>query len=454
MEGSAQVRLVFAGELVSGFRVDEVKRSFGQSYKVDGERLDAVFAGGRTVIKRAVAQGDVERYVQKFRQMGMQVLVEPMEGESRSAAATAPKAAPATAPKAAPATAPKAAPVLAPAAPPAAAPVAAAPTQPPAAAIPSLAPLEEQVTCPNCGERQPRRPFCRSCSTDIARALANKQEELDRARAERLAARNGGRYAPPKSGVAVVHEGTDELPPVMSLSFDGRMGRIAYFNTGMLSLLGIALIGIGAAVLLPIFRSATVVVPLVLAFAAFGVWAMRVSSIRLHDLNRSGWWALVLLIPYVGSVVSLAMMFWPGTGGDNDYGPQPRQGNGIAAAVMGVLLVLMLGGSLLSYRSYTKRVGQEASEAQGQEQFDPRAAQAAEVIIGPAAQKAFTDDYLTQPNHKAFASSDSGAFGWRSGQGSPREAARQAMSACEANRKPYTEPCALMNVNGQWLMKR
>ncbi|KQU78293.1 hypothetical protein ASE08_02990 [Rhizobacter sp. Root16D2] len=437
------MRLVFAGELVGGFRIDEVKRSFGQAYKVDGERLDAVFAGGRTVIKRAVAQGDVERYVEKFRQMGMQVLVEPADGESRPAPVAAPKTAPAAPAVAAPV-----------AAVPFSVPPQPAPPQPAAATVPPLAPPEAQVTCPNCGERQSMRAFCRSCSTDIARALANKQEELDRARAERLAARNGGRYAPPKSGVAVVHEGTDELPPVMSLSFEGRMGRIAYFNTGMLSLLGIALIGIGAAVLLPIFRSATVVVPLVLAFAAFGVWAMRVSAIRLHDLNRSGWWALVLLIPYLGSVVSLAMMFWPGTDGDNDYGPQPRQGNGVAATVMGVLLVLMLGGSLVSYRSYTKRLGHEAAEAQGQEQFDPRAAQAAEVITGPAAQQAFTDEYLPQPNHKAFASSDSGAFGWRSGQGSPREAARQALSACEANRKPYTEPCQLINVNGQWLTKR
>ena len=435
MEGSAQVRLVFAGEVLSGFSVDEVKRNFGQAYRVDGERLSEVFAGGRTVIKRAIESADVDRYVQKFRQLGMQVLVETMDGK----------------PVSVPPTPPAAVPPSAPAMTPTAAPVAAPPPKPLAATIPPLAPLEEQVTCPNCGERQPKRAFCRNCSTDIARAIANKQEEMDRARAERLAARNGGRYAPPKSGVAVVHEGTDELPPVMSLSFDGRMGRIAYFNTGMLSLVGIALIGIGAAVIIPIFRSAAVVVPLVLAFAAFGVWAMRVSAIRLHDLNRSGWWALVLLIPYVGSVVSLAMMFWPGTDGDNDYGPQPRQGNGVAAMIVGILLVLMVATSLFSYRSYTKRMAHEAAESSAQEQFDPRAAQAADVITGPDALKAFTDDYLAQPNHKAFASSDSGAFGWRSGQGSLREAARQAMSACEANRKPYTSPCALVNVNGQWL---
>jgi len=121
---------------------------------------------------------------------------------------------------------------------------------------------------------------------------------------------------------------------------------------------------------------------------------------------------------------------------------------------MGVLLALALIGSMFSYRSYTKRLGHDASEASAQEQFDPRAAQAADVITGPAALQAFTDEYLPQPNHKAFASSDSGAFGWRAGQGSPREAARQALSACEANRKPYTGPCALLNINGQWLMKR
>jgi uncharacterized membrane protein YhaH (DUF805 family) len=336
---------------------------------------------------------------------------------------------------------------------PAAAPVAASPPKPLAGAIPPLAPLEEQVTCPNCGERQPKRAFCRNCSTDIARAIANKQEEIDRARAERLAARNGGgRYAPPKSGGAVGYEPSEDLPPVLSLSFEGRIGRIAYFNTGMLSLLGVALIAVGAAVILPIFRSVGFALLLVPVFAAFVLWSVRASALRLHDLNRSGWWSLLLSVPVFGGLLGLAMMFWPGTGGDNDYGPQPRRGNAVAAVITGVLLVLMLLASFSSYRSYVKRA--RDAEAPATEQFDPRAAQAADVITGPDALRAFTDEYLAQPNHKAFASSDSGAFGWRSGQGSPREAARQAMSACEANRKPYTGPCALMNVNGQWLKQR
>jgi uncharacterized membrane protein YhaH (DUF805 family) len=431
MEGSAQVRLVFAGEVLSGFSLDEVKRSFAQAYRVEGERLEEVFAGGRTVIKRAIALADADRYVQKFRQMGMQVLVETADGKP------VPTSPPATPPIPA-AKAPTAAPVAAP------------PPTPLAATIPPLAPLEEQVTCPNCGERQPKRAFCRNCSTDIARAIANKQEEIDRARAERLAARNGGgRYAPPKSGGAVGYEPSEELPPVLSLSFEGRIGRIAYFNTGMLSLLGVALIAVGAAVILPIFRSVGFALLLVPVFAAFVLWSVRASALRLHDLNRSGWWSLLLSVPVLGGLLGLAMMFWPGTDGDNDYGPQPRRGNAVAAVITGVLLLLMLLGSFSSYRSYVKRA--HDAEAPATEQFDPRAAQAAEVITGPDALRAFTDEYLAQPNHKAFASSDSGAFGWRAGQGSPREAARQALSACEANRKPYTDPCALMNVNGQWL---
>lgn len=419
MEGSAQVRLVFAGELLSGFSLDEVKRAFGRAFQLEGDRLENVFAGGRTVLKRSLGHDDADRYVQRLRKMGMQVQVEPMDGL------------PTPKPTAVPAPAP-------------------APVAP---ATPALSLLEEQVTCPNCGERQSMRTLCRNCATDIPRAQANKQEELDRARAERLAARNGGRFAPPKSDVGGTgFEPTDELPPLWSLSFEGRMGRLAYFNAGMLSMVGIALAGIGAAIVMPAFGSMGVLVPFVLMFVVFLVWAMRVSALRLHDLNRSGWWSLALLVPYAGNVGSLVMMFWSGTEGDNDYGPQPRQGNGAVAMAMAVLMALVLVGSMFSYRSYTKRV--RAAQTPAVEQFDPAAEQATDRIAGPAALKAFTEEYLGQANHKAFAASDSGAFGWRSGQSSLREAATQAMAACEADRKAYTGPCKLVNVNGQWVKLR
>jgi len=42
---------------------------------------------------------------------------------------------------------------------------------------------------------------------------------------------------------------------------------------------------------------------------------------RFHDQNRSGWFFLLNLIPYVGGLVVLVFMLLPGTPGDNNFGP-------------------------------------------------------------------------------------------------------------------------------------
>lgn len=41
---------------------------------------------------------------------------------------------------------------------------------------------------------------------------------------------------------------------------------------------------------------------------------------RLHDINLSGWWILSVLIPFVGLVTLLVLMFWCPTRGVNSYG--------------------------------------------------------------------------------------------------------------------------------------
>ena len=84
---------------------------------------------------------------------------------------------------------------------------------------------------------------------------------------------------------------------------------------------------------------------------------------RLHDTNRSGWWLLVALVPYLvfavaagaalasgsmmalagagmllgllalaGGITLLVFMVLPGTKGDNRYGADPYAGSGVAAA--------------------------------------------------------------------------------------------------------------------------
>lgn len=46
---------------------------------------------------------------------------------------------------------------------------------------------------------------------------------------------------------------------------------------------------------------------------------------RLHDQDKSGWFALLGLIPLVG-IVLLVFMFLEGTQGPNQYGPDPKAG--------------------------------------------------------------------------------------------------------------------------------
>ena len=48
---------------------------------------------------------------------------------------------------------------------------------------------------------------------------------------------------------------------------------------------------------------------------------------RLHDINKSGWWILISLIPVVGFII---MIVWYATGGDkgaNRFGPDPIDGS-------------------------------------------------------------------------------------------------------------------------------
>lgn len=45
---------------------------------------------------------------------------------------------------------------------------------------------------------------------------------------------------------------------------------------------------------------------------------------RLHDTDRSGWWALLGLIPIVGTIILIVMMCFDSTSGTNRFGPNPK----------------------------------------------------------------------------------------------------------------------------------
>jgi uncharacterized membrane protein YhaH (DUF805 family) len=44
---------------------------------------------------------------------------------------------------------------------------------------------------------------------------------------------------------------------------------------------------------------------------------------RLHDIDRTGWWLLICLIPLIGIIVLLVWACTKGTPGPNRFGPDP-----------------------------------------------------------------------------------------------------------------------------------
>jgi uncharacterized membrane protein YhaH (DUF805 family) len=61
------------------------------------------------------------------------------------------------------------------------------------------------------------------------------------------------------------------------------------------------------------------------AIAALALFLPSLSVLvrRLHDLNRSGGWYWIALIPLVGGIILLVWMCTEGTSGGNSYGSNP-----------------------------------------------------------------------------------------------------------------------------------
>lgn len=98
--------------------------------------------------------------------------------------------------------------------------------------------------------------------------------------------------------------------------FSGRYNRVKYFWVSLLVAIPIAVLVVlaadfGGEGLQPLLS--------IISFAALSPMAVK----RLHDLDKSGWYYFLFLIPLVNLILGLILLFKKGTQGPNQYGADP-----------------------------------------------------------------------------------------------------------------------------------
>ncbi len=97
-------------------------------------------------------------------------------------------------------------------------------------------------------------------------------------------------------------------------TFSGRRNRLSYllYSLAVTGLFGVIYLLAGSTGPLVFL----LVTPLIISS-----WA--VGGQRCRDFGWSGWAVLIILIPYVGGIFAIIIMFIPGNRSENKYGPDP-----------------------------------------------------------------------------------------------------------------------------------
>jgi uncharacterized membrane protein YhaH (DUF805 family) len=109
--------------------------------------------------------------------------------------------------------------------------------------------------------------------------------------------------------------------------FSGRARRREYWMFTLINFLVIFVLGFIAAFTGDINGSVSELAVVVAIGYYIGIIlpALGVSIRRLHDTGRSGWWLLIVLVPFVGSILVLVFMALDSQPGPNQYGSNPKE---------------------------------------------------------------------------------------------------------------------------------
>ena len=126
----------------------------------------------------------------------------------------------------------------------------------------------------------------------------------------------------------------------------GRIGRLRYlaYSYGVTFLLMLVMMPLaGASAFLgggAEGGSMLVVAVTTIAYIAMIVLCVMFAKRRFNDLDRSGWWCLLFLVPIVNILASIYLMFFPGSEGSNNFGPAP-EANSMGVKILGLAVPIL-----------------------------------------------------------------------------------------------------------------
>lgn len=169
-------------------------------------------------------------------------------------------------------------------------------------------------------------------------------------------------YSAPGAVMSGLPEQLETYEPKV-FAWKGRIGRLRYLayvsamSILMLPLFAliVALVSVTHLVTEPGGMSVLSTVLYIPAVALSLVIARR----RLNDLDRNGWWGLLMLVPFVNFFMSLYLVFAAGSEGANRYGP-PAGPNTAWVKVgaflpMTVIIGIVVAIAIPAYDSYVQK---------------------------------------------------------------------------------------------------
>ncbi|NNF33586.1 MAG: DUF805 domain-containing protein [Saprospiraceae bacterium] len=102
--------------------------------------------------------------------------------------------------------------------------------------------------------------------------------------------------------------------------FSGRARRAEFWQFYIIHFLVVIGLAFTSSIITP-----RIYIPAMVGYSLFAlVPCLAVTVRRLHDIEKSGWWILIKMIPVAGGLIFLIFLATEGTYGPNYYGEDPK----------------------------------------------------------------------------------------------------------------------------------